>query len=179
MASRSNMSTSCHYDNAALTSANDLSPWEGRMHIRSVDLFLNLRNKRLSSPFLSRVRQYIISLRSIYDLLLFNPWPSYIETFWLKNLHLEKPEVKKKLMYYLKYDTIWLREFCFSGPDLFLTDSSDQNCVAVLPKVGIITALTVNPILTIVLYSQPSNGSVQPVNKTNIRANTNLMPVQY
>lgn len=50
------------------------------------------------SPFLSHVRQYLVSLRPIYDLLLFNPWPSCLGTvFRLNNhLHLEKPELKEK-----------------------------------------------------------------------------------
>ena len=97
MASRTTISTSCHYHNRALTSVNDLSHWEERLHIHSVDLFLNLRSKKSLRPFLSHVRQYVISLRPIYDVLLFNPWPSYIGTaFWLNNnLHLEKPEEKK------------------------------------------------------------------------------------
>jgi hypothetical protein len=66
--------------------------------IRPFYCFLTRETKGVS-PVLSHVRHYIIFRRPAFDLLLFNPTPSYIGTVFRFNnhLHLEKSGFFKKI----------------------------------------------------------------------------------
>jgi len=59
----------------------------------------------------------MILLRPVCDLLLFNSWSTYSGTVFELNNHLQLKELEilRKIIYYLKCDTIGLTSFCFLG----------------------------------------------------------------
>jgi hypothetical protein len=101
------------------------------LQINRTELFVHASNSvnafKISAPekqkgatsVLSYLRQYIIFLRAVRDLLLFHSFQLHRDNVGTYNhLHLKEPEILRIIMHYLIYDITGIALFCFSCPGL-------------------------------------------------------------